>query len=233
MSKLSSNEIRRRVFAVLLCAIVAAAASFAAPLSALAEDEAAAPAAADELAGGGGALPEGMPGEAAVPAAAPGEYAVPAATEDADGETDASSDAAYFRALAAGDVQGAWEETPGGWVYLDPAGAPYTGWKSVDGEARYFDPANGGVAPQGWFNHANGQTYYFWWSGKGTFASGLSDIGGRSYYFNGQGHLEAGWQSVDGQARYFDPAQGGAAPQGWFDHSNGHTYYFWWSGQGT
>ncbi|MDR3364123.1 MAG: Ig-like domain-containing protein [Clostridiales Family XIII bacterium] len=111
--------------------------------------------------------------------------------------------------------------------------AKQTGWVTVDGQARYFDPANGGIAPQGWFQHSNGQTYYFWYGGEGIFATGLQTIGGKQYYFNEQGHKAVGWQAIDGQARYFDPANDGAAPQGWFQHSNGQTYYFWYSGKGA
>jgi uncharacterized repeat protein (TIGR02543 family) len=126
-----------------------------------------------------------------------------------------------------------WVTDGGKWYYFGPNGTPLTGWQTVDGQVRYFDPAQGGACPQGWFVHSNGKKYYFWWGGAGIFATGLADIGGRTYYFNSQGHLVSGWQTVDGQTRYFDPAQGGAAPQGWFTHSNGKRYYFWWGGKGV
>ncbi|MDR3364531.1 MAG: S8 family serine peptidase, partial [Clostridiales Family XIII bacterium] len=128
-----------------------------------------------------------------------------------------------------------WSDTGGKTYYYGADGKPVTGWQYIDGQSRYFDPAQRGAVPQGWFDHANGNRYYFWWGGKGVFATGLSDIGGRSYYFNEQGHLQTGWQTVGGQLRYFDPApaNGGAAPQGWFAHSNGKVYYFWWGGKGA
>ncbi|MDR1796380.1 MAG: hypothetical protein LBR44_02895 [Clostridiales Family XIII bacterium] len=116
--------------------------------------------------------------------------------------------------------------------YFNDQGHLSSGWQTVDGQVRYFDPAQGGAAPQGWYKHSNGKTYYFWWGGNGIFATGVAGIGGKSYYFNDQGHLSSGWQTVDGQVRYFDPAQGGAAPQGWYKHSNGKMYYFWWGGNG-
>jgi uncharacterized repeat protein (TIGR02543 family) len=125
-----------------------------------------------------------------------------------------------------------WMQDGGKWYYLGANGTPLVGWQTIDGQVRYLDPAQGGAAPQGWFTHSNGKRYYFWWGSKGIFATGLTEIGGRAYYFNSQGHLTSGWQNVNGAVRYFDPAQGGAAPQGWFKHANGSTYYFWWGGKG-
>jgi glucan-binding YG repeat protein len=122
----------------------------------------------------------------------------------------------------------------GGKAYgFNAQGHKASGWLAINGQTRYFDPAQGGAAPQGWFQHSNGHTYYFWWGSGGIFATGTQSIGGKAYGFNAQGHKVVGWQAIDGAARYFDPAQDGAAPQGWFSHSNGHTYYFWWSGKGT
>jgi GH25 family lysozyme M1 (1,4-beta-N-acetylmuramidase) len=108
-----------------------------------------------------------------------------------------------------------------------------SGWLTADGQLGYFDPANDGAAPQGWFAHPNGKTYYFWWGGKGAFATGAQEIGGKAYGFNGQGHKVEGWLTADGQLRYFDPANDGVAPQGWFAHPNGNKYYFWWGGKGA
>jgi glucan-binding YG repeat protein len=163
----------------------------------------------------------------------PGSYFVTAKAANSSGTASVSGYITIADTPAGPPPSAGWVSKGGSWLYYDAAGAPCIGWQSVDGETRYFDPAQGGAAPQGWFSHSNGQTYYFWWSGRGVFAAGLCDIGGRTYYFNAQGHLQTGWQSVGGQALYFDPANGGAAPQGWFSHSNGQTYYFWWSGNGA
>ncbi|MDR3364532.1 MAG: S8 family serine peptidase [Clostridiales Family XIII bacterium] len=130
-------------------------------------------------------------------------------------------------------VKNSWVQDGDKSYWFGAGGNPVAGWQTIGGQARYFDPAQGGAAPQGWFAHSNGKVYYFWYGGRGAFATGLSEIGGRSYYFNAQGHVESGWQMIGGQARYFDPAQGGAAPQGWFAHSNGKVYYFWWGGSGA
>ncbi|MDR1798111.1 MAG: S8 family serine peptidase [Clostridiales Family XIII bacterium] len=130
-------------------------------------------------------------------------------------------------------VKNQWvKDAAGKWYYIGAAGEALRGWHTIGGAVRYFDPAQGGACPQGWFVHSNGKKYYFWWGGKGVFATGLTEIGGRAYCFNDQGHLQSGWRTVNGHVRYFDPAQGGAAPRGWFKHSNGKTYYFWWGGQG-
>ena len=125
-------------------------------------------------------------------------------------------------------------KTINGRVYLCAANGVYlTGWQTFDGAVRYFDPAQGGAAPQGFTKLSNGYTYYFWYTGGGTFATGLQTISEKAYYFDSGGHLLTGWQTVSGAVRYFDPAQGGAAPQGWFKHNNGYTYYFWYAEQGS
>ncbi|MDR3364544.1 MAG: hypothetical protein LBS91_06325 [Clostridiales Family XIII bacterium] len=209
-----------KVFAVLLSILVAASALALSGGAAFAgeADVADAPAAAvSPAAASKAASPEDAPAAA-----------IPAAEPEAEALADAPEAVETLAAGQAGLVQ-----EGGLWYYYNAAGAKQFGWVTVDGRVRYFDPAQGGAAPQGWFNHANGKTYYFWWNGAGVFAAGAQEIGGKVYGFNDQGHNVVGWATIDGQIRYFDPANGGVAPQGWFTHSNGKTYYFWWGGHGA
>lgn len=99
------------------------------------------------------------------------------------------------------------------WIYADVHGMPVTGWQTIDGTRRYFDPGNY-TMKTGYFQ-AERIWYYF---GKdGNPMTGWQTVEGRRSYFNrdGQaltgrqtiqedGEVWAGWKPNKGDCYYFD-----------------------------
>ena len=93
------------------------------------------------------------------------------------------------------------------------------GWHLIDNQWRHFDQA--GLLELGW-KWINGNWYYLE-PATGNMQTGLKNINGNVYYLNNSGAMVTGWQRVNNDWYYFQ--NNGAALTGW-QFINGHWYYF-------
>lgn len=93
------------------------------------------------------------------------------------------------------------------------------GWHLIDNQWRHFDQA--GLLELGW-KWINGNWYYLE-PATGNMQTGLKNINGNVYYLNNSGAMVTGWQRVNNDWHYFQ--NNGAALTGW-QFINGHWYYF-------
>lgn len=93
------------------------------------------------------------------------------------------------------------------------------GWHLIDNQWRHFDQA--GLLELGW-KWINGNWYYLE-PATGNMQTGLKNTNGNVYYLNNSGAMVTGWQRVNNDWYYFQ--NNGAALTGW-QFINGHWYYF-------
>ena len=93
------------------------------------------------------------------------------------------------------------------------------GWHLIDNQWRHFDQA--GLLELGW-KWINGNWYYLE-PATGNMQTGLKNINGNVYYLNNSSAMVTGWQRVNNDWYYFQ--NNGAALTGW-QFINGHWYYF-------
>lgn len=92
-----------------------------------------------------------------------------------------------------------------GIAYLfDNNGIERTGWRTVGGIRRYYDPETG-VAVCGWLE-LGGERYYID-RDKGKMTGEIT-VDGIPYLLGVYGYEETGWQEVAGARRYYDPVTG-------------------------
>lgn len=117
-----------------------------------------------------------------------------------------------------------WFTANGKTYYLDSAGKPVTGWKTISGKKHYFKIADG-VMLKGW-NTVGGKKYYFK-AADGAMVSGTVKIGGVYHSFDSKGVYKAkvkpGWFTLSGKKYYLDSAS--KPVTGWKTIS-GKKYYF-------
>ena len=129
----------------------------------------------------------------------------------------------------------------GGWYYYEN-GAPFSGWKKIDGQVYYFNPI---AYTKGTYRLVqNGVTGLFTFDQNGILTTGWSSwddnwyyidqdgvmlmsnwafLGGNWYWFDSDCAMALGWRQIDGTWYYF--SDNGAMTIGW-QNIGGTWYYF-------
>ncbi len=90
----------------------------------------------------------------------------------------------------------------GGVPYLfDESGIQKTGWRTIDGVRRYYDPETGECLV-GWLESSDGTWYYV--DGDDGKIIGAATIDGIDYNFDDYGTQETGWVTFDDSHHYYD-----------------------------
>ena len=104
-----------------------------------------------------------------------------------------------------------------GRTYLfDEEGRMQTGWKTVDGQAMYFEDSgarsltNPTPTALAWLKH-DSKWYYFDENKK--FVTGFKEINGKNYFFDDKGIMQTGWAKVNSKWHFF--AESGSEKKGW------------------
>ena len=137
----------------------------------------------------------------------------------------------YFKSNGA--MQTGWLKEGGTTYYLQDDGKMVTGLREINGKYYFFNSSgamktgsvtingvehrfsNTGEAVTGW----EGKTYR---DETGKLVTGLTQIGGKYYFFNASGVMQTGWVTIDGVEHLFSST--GAAKTGWYK-MNGYYYY--------
>lgn len=97
-------------------------------------------------------------------------------------------------------IETGWSYAPQGVYYLDGDGVPVTGWQTVDGSRRYFQPDRGGAMAVGWLELPRGR-YCF--DSNGVPRTGWAEIDGQRYYFHPDGVMAVGTVDIGGVLHHF------------------------------
>lgn len=179
-------------------------------------------------------------------------------------ETLTVKDGYYLPAGGNADLTPGWKSANTNWYYVNKNGrADNSGWTEIDGKTYYFYDSHvlstnkicdgffvdsNGVKDDkpGWKSAPdfNNHTKWFYYKNDGTFASGWTDIDGKTYYFDEEEYymevgdkdgyyLDAsgaldqnpGWKQLNGYNRWYYVGSNGKLVEGW-KKIGGADYYF-------
>lgn len=98
-------------------------------------------------------------------------------------------------------------------------GVMQTGWIQ-DGSNWYFATDDGSLLQNQWLWRPSG---WYWLGSGGIMATGLTNVGGTTYYMNEAGTMTVGWVLLGNDYYYFNP-DGGGMFHGWLRRPSGWYY---------
>lgn len=102
-----------------------------------------------------------------------------------------------------------WEKDAQGKWYYFVQGVKATGWKIINNNRYYLNPADGSMAT-GW-KEDSGKWYYLD-PANGAMATDWKEVDGKRYYLDpANGVMVTGWKEINGKWYYLDSEDGGAA----------------------